>query len=200
MAGSKGIAGSAVLIGAAGLYFVYAGIKDVELIPGLRAIMRGQVPEGKPHAPFSPTDPAKYGVTATSSFIPQTIGPVKLVTVNGIRVNVSIAANLSRMISAAKGDGITLRGSGYRSSLEQANLRREHCCKDPNSSKCSCGPDTAPVGSSMHERGEAIDFRVASGRAIKASDPEYRWLKANANKYGFFNLPSETWHWSIKGK
>jgi D-alanyl-D-alanine carboxypeptidase len=52
----------------------------------------------------------------------------------------------------------------------------------------------------MHETGEAIDFRVASGRAIKATDPEYRWLKAHAATYGFFNLPSETWHWSINGK
>jgi hypothetical protein len=64
---NKGIAGSAVVIATAGLYLVYAGVKDVPLIDGLRDIMKGKVPTGKEHKPYSPTAPATVGVQAVSS-------------------------------------------------------------------------------------------------------------------------------------
>jgi LAS superfamily LD-carboxypeptidase LdcB len=47
----------------------------------------------------------------------------------------------------------------------------------------------------MHERGLAVDFASCSTR----SNPCYRWLAANAARYGLFNLPSEPWHWSTNG-
>ena len=51
----------------------------------------------------------------------------------------------------------------------------------------------------MHERGLAVDLTVG-GRAITSrSSPAFRWLAANAARYGFFNLPSEPWHWSVNG-
>ena len=28
----------------------------------------------------------------------------------------------------------------------------------------------------------------------------FKWLKANAARYGFYNLPSEAWHWSTTGR
>jgi hypothetical protein len=51
---SKGVAGSAVLLGTAGLYLAYAGVKDVPLIDGLRDIVRGKAPQGKPKLPYVP--------------------------------------------------------------------------------------------------------------------------------------------------
>ena len=51
----------------------------------------------------------------------------------------------------------------------------------------------------MHERGLAIDFTYA-GRVIGSrSSPAYKWLAANTSRYGFYNLPSEPWHWSTNG-
>ncbi len=47
----------------------------------------------------------------------------------------------------------------------------------------------------MHERGLAIDFSNCGVR----STPCYQWLAANAHRFGFFNLPSEPWHWSVNG-
>lgn len=71
---SKGVAGSAVLLGTAGLYLVYAGVKDVPLIDGLRDIVRGKAPKGAPKFPYVPkiaealaNMPASTGVTATGS-------------------------------------------------------------------------------------------------------------------------------------
>ena len=51
----------------------------------------------------------------------------------------------------------------------------------------------------MHERGLAVDFTCGSGYAIGRSSPCYAWLVSNAGSYGFINLPSEPWHWSVNG-
>jgi D-alanyl-D-alanine carboxypeptidase len=52
----------------------------------------------------------------------------------------------------------------------------------------------------MHERGMAIDFTY-NGRTIGSrSSKAYKWLKAHAASYGFYNLPSEPWHWSTNGR
>ena len=50
----------------------------------------------------------------------------------------------------------------------------------------------------MHEQGLAIDF-TQGGRTISRGSSAYSWLKANAASFGFYNLPSEAWHWSTNG-
>lgn len=117
-----------------------------------------------------------------------------LSTVHGITVAASIAGNLSALIDAAKRDGIALAGSGYRSNSRQRELYAQNCpggvCKVP----------TAVPGTSMHERGLAVDF-THQGRSISSrSSPAFRWLARNAGRYGFVNLPSEPWHWSTNGR
>jgi LAS superfamily LD-carboxypeptidase LdcB len=51
----------------------------------------------------------------------------------------------------------------------------------------------------MHEQGLAIDFTADGGIITSRSSPAYRWLQANASRYGLYNLPSEPWHWSVNG-
>ena len=52
----------------------------------------------------------------------------------------------------------------------------------------------------MHERGLAIDFTCNGGGVIGSrSSPCFQWLAGNASSYGFYNLPSEPWHWSTNG-
>ena len=63
-----------------------------------------------------------------------------------------------------------------------------------------CNPPTARPGSSMHERGLAIDFSCNGGGAIRRGNSCWNFLAANANSYGLYNLPSEPWHWSTKGR
>jgi hypothetical protein len=126
-------------------------------------------------------------------------GGVDLTTVRGITVHVAIAQPLEQMIGAAERDGITLTGSGYRSTQRQIELRRAHCGSshyavyEMPSSQCS--PPTARPGASMHERGLAVDFENCSTRSTAC----YQWLAANAATYGLYNLPSEPWHWSTDG-
>ncbi len=130
-------------------------------------------------------------------------GSGSIVSVRGIRVHQSIASQLASMLTAAEGDGISLSGGGYRDPSRQIALRRAHCGSSNYAvyrmSPSACSPPTARPGQSLHERGLAIDFTY-NGRAINSrSSPAFRWLRANAAGYGFYNLPSEPWHWSVNG-
>ena len=127
----------------------------------------------------------------------------ELTTVWGIQVHESIADKLLALLRAASRDGIRLGGGGYRSSQSQINLRRAHCGTSNwaiySKPSYQCRPPTARPGASMHERGLAVDF-TQNGRALWSNTSGYRWLKRNASKYGFRNLPSEPWHWSVNGR
>ncbi len=121
---------------------------------------------------------------------------ITLCAVQGIVVNVSIATSLNDMINAAKKDGITLTGGGWRSYNEQKALRGTNGCPaDDNASSSTCRVPTAPPGKSNHEQGEAIDFKNSSTRSTAV----YQWLNNNASRFGLKNFPKEAWHWSRTG-
>jgi D-alanyl-D-alanine carboxypeptidase len=132
-----------------------------------------------------------------------TAGNVPLVTVEGITVHAQIGPQVAAMVQAARADGLTLTGGGYRDPAEQIALRRAHCGTSdyaiyqmPSS---QCSPPTARPGSSNHELGLAIDLSC-NGILIRShSDPCFVWLAAHAASYGLSNLPSEPWHWSVDG-
>ncbi len=127
-------------------------------------------------------------------------GNIALATVGGITVAASIAGQLERLLNAASADGISLGGSGYRDSSSQAALRQTNGCPDIyDSPASSCRVPTARPGSSMHEQGLAIDFTYGGSLIRSRSGPGYNWLAGNAAGFGFFNLPSEPWHWSTNG-
>ena len=103
------------------------------------------------------------------------------------------------MLSAAAADGLSLSGGGWRDPSAQISLRQQHCGSSYYAiyemSSSSCRPPTARPGQSQHEVGLAIDFSNCSSRGSAC----FQWLNANANGFGFYNLPSEPWHWSING-
>ena len=131
-----------------------------------------------------------------------------LVTVRGITVAAAIGPALEALLDAAAADGIALGGSGYRSPEVTARLRRANGCPDVYESPASaCRIPTARPGTSEHETGLAIDF-TWRGQTICYPRPAARcsgnaafdWLRANAARFGFHNLPSEAWHWSTTGR
>lgn len=123
--------------------------------------------------------------------------------VGGIYVAKSIAGRLQGLLSAATSAGISLGGGGYRSSASQITLRTAHCGATPYAiyqmPASQCRPPTAKPGASMHERGLAVDFTAGGALITSRTNPAFVWLKANAGSYGFYNLPSEPWHWSTNG-
>ncbi|MDQ6797907.1 MAG: D-alanyl-D-alanine carboxypeptidase family protein, partial [Actinomycetota bacterium] len=127
-------------------------------------------------------------------------GTVELATVGGITVASRIAPQLQALLAAASADGVILGGSGWRSTQRQIELRGTNGCPDLYTSPPeSCAVPTAIPGTSMHEIGEAVDFTV-DGQTVTRGSPAFAWLVANAARYGFFNLPSEPWHWSVNAK
>lgn len=141
---------------------------------------------------------------ATTTTIPSGTGSwADMRNVQGIWVHYSIATNLNNMLNAARSAGHHLGGSGFRDPERQIQLRRQNCgptyydiWERPAS---QCNPPTARPGRSMHERGLAVDLTIGGFTIKSRSHPAFIWLNANAARYGFYNLPSEPWHWSING-
>lgn len=118
----------------------------------------------------------------------------------GIRMFKGIIPQVEAMIDAAANDPknpVTLTGSGWRDTKQQEKLRADHGCGGANvyNANCKASPPTAVPGRSRHEFGIAIDFSNCSSRSTAC----YKWLAANAARFGFKNLPSEPWHWSPGG-
>ncbi|MDD9371030.1 MAG: M15 family metallopeptidase, partial [Acidimicrobiales bacterium] len=122
-----------------------------------------------------------------------------------IKVAGTIAGNVQALLDAAAAQGVSLcASSGWRSPDRQVALRRQNCGTSnyaiyqmPSS---QCTPPTARPGSSMHERGLAIDFSCNGGGAIRRGNSCWNFLTSHANSYGLYNLPSEPWHWSTTGR
>jgi peptidoglycan hydrolase-like protein with peptidoglycan-binding domain len=131
-------------------------------------------------------------------------GAPNIVNVRGIYVASEIAAQVEALLGAARADGVPLTGSGYRSPTEQIATRKKNCgpthydIYDKPSSECS--PPTAKPGTSMHERGLAIDFKYGVNMAEQFKDtPGFVWLQRNASRFGLKNFAKEPWHWSTTG-
>jgi peptidoglycan hydrolase CwlO-like protein len=150
-----------------------------------------QAPGGGETAPLPPVGGGGGAGTGT--------GGISLCSVGGITINCAIQSQVAALLNAARADGLSLSGGGYRDPAQQIALRKQHCGTSyyaiyqmsPN----SCRPPTARPGQSQHEIGLAIDFSNCSSRGTAC----YQWLAGNASRFGFYNLPSEPWHWSTTG-
>ncbi|MEM9608553.1 MAG: M15 family metallopeptidase [Actinomycetota bacterium] len=132
------------------------------------------------------------------------VGIDQTVIVRGFRVHVDVAEDVEAMVAAAEEDGYSFGGGGWRDGATQIELRRAHCGPSeydiyvrPSN---ECRPPTARPRASMHERGLALDITNNGVLITRRDDPAYLWLFENAADYGFYNLPSEPWHWSINGR
>ncbi|QXC61241.1 M15 family metallopeptidase [Aquihabitans sp. G128] len=141
------------------------------------------------------------GTSTTTTTIPAP-ATTKVTCASGstITVATSIAGDVKALLAAAKADGLKLCGGGFRTADAQIAVRKANCgttyydiWQKPSS---QCSPPTAIPGTSMHERGLAIDFTSCDTRTTAC----YKWLAANAADFGLQNLPSEPWHWSTNGR
>ena len=120
-------------------------------------------------------------------------------SVYGVTVHRTVAYAFRRMLDDAKADGVVMSAGGFRTKQRQIELRTINGCPDVwTAPASSCRVPTAIPGRSLHELGLAVDI-TADGRTINAKSPAFAWLKLHAAEYGFVNLPSEAWHWSITG-
>ena len=151
-----------------------------------------------PNAVWHTNTPMPNCSTVTTGVTPDQV----VRAANGVVVHPCVASSFNRMVADAKAQGVDLRGGGYRDPQQQIAVRKANCGTThydiylkPSS---ECTPPTARPGNSMHEKGLAVDF-TANSRTITTSSAQFVWLSRNAADYGFYNLPSEPWHWSTNG-
>ena len=128
---------------------------------------------------------------------------IDVTTVRGIVVNVLVADQVEAILAAMAAEGFTLGGGGYRSTESQIRVRRANCGTSEYAiwemPARQCRPPTARPGLSQHELGLAIDITY-NGRVLRTRNSDvFRALARIAPQYGFYNLPSEPWHWSTTG-
>jgi hypothetical protein len=142
-------------------------------------------------------------LTARAGRVPVLAAEGNLVIVHGIKVDASIADALARMIEAAAASGFELGGNGYRSAAQQIAVRRSNCGSSDydiwQKPASQCRPPAARPGTSMHERGLAVDFTCNGALITSYGSACFGWMKANAPGFGFRNRPGEAWHWSPNG-
>ncbi|MEU8658354.1 D-alanyl-D-alanine carboxypeptidase family protein [Actinoplanes philippinensis] len=120
-------------------------------------------------------------------------------SVYGTTVHKNVAFAFKRMVDDARADGIALSGGGFRTKERQIELRTINGCPDVwTAPASSCRVPTAIPGRSLHEIGLAVDV-TSGGRTLTRKSKAFAWMTAHAAEYGFVNLPSEAWHWSITG-
>lgn len=105
---------------------------------------------------------------------------------NGKYLNTRAAGPFKAMVAAARKAGIRLScTSGYRSNAQQAYLYRLY--------RQGRGNLAARPGYSNHQMGLSMDIGGIGSYGSRA----YKWLKANAARFGFRNdVRGEFWHWT----
>jgi hypothetical protein len=106
------------------------------------------------------------------------------------------------LVSDARAAGLAapllLPTSGYRSSARQKELFAA-AVKRYGSPEAATRWVARP-GGSAHQSGRAIDFYLGGRNDSANVDslrklPAYRWMAANAERFGFYPYPREPWHW-----
>jgi hypothetical protein len=114
-----------------------------------------------------------------------------------IRLYTAASRALDKLLAAAETDKVAFKINGaYRTIPDQERIKARY------------GPDAAEPGTSNHGFGLAVDFSTPGDlKQLTISTKQYKWLKANASKYGFRRLGFaghragenwEAWHWEYQ--
>lgn len=120
------------------------------------------------------------------------LGKITLIMIDGKPVEQQTGKQFLAMRAAALRDGVKLvLNSGFRTWAEQVRLYGLYLAGKGNLA--------AKPGFSNHQSGLAVDIQVGNS----FTSPVYRWLDANAARYGFVNTGKsfsqpEPWHWERK--
>ncbi len=122
-----------------------------------------------------------------------------------LEIHSQVEPFLNRLLSAAKKDGIALKIVSAFRSFDTQELLKSHYKVTYGS---GANQFSADQGYSEHQLGTTVDFATASSTFNGFEKTEaYKWLMANAYKYGFvISYPEENtyyqfepWHWRFVG-
>ncbi len=193
------------------------------LLAGGAAIVYATLPHGNPPATTNPPDPnATSTPTATAptadnvlNHLPYSEAPdTELVSIgDGYRLRTAAAAKFQAMVAAARSRGINITTiSAFRSVEDQKRLFFG-VGADRGQKPIERAEVSAPPKYSEHHTGYAVDIGDSSVPTTNLNQnfdttPAFKWLKANAAKYGFeLSFPKgniqkvsyEPWHWRFVG-
>ncbi len=136
---------------------------------------------------YSLSDPKSPWVVVNKSrpLNPLTYAPADLTTVGSQQLRKEAADALSRMIAAAKAEGLTITPmSGYRSYSRQETVYKNEVAAY---GQAKADSQSAKPGYSEHQTGWAIDVG-GGGCGIEdcfGNTPNGKWVAANSYKHGF---------------
>lgn len=115
-----------------------------------------------------------------------------------------------RMVAAARAETPVLRAhpalltlfSGFRSpGYDAARCARDGNCGGIVRAACSAHRTGLAMDMVMGTApAYAVDSSADANRLAQVRGPAYRWLLANARRFGFVNYPFEPWHWEWTGE
>jgi D-alanyl-D-alanine carboxypeptidase len=127
-----------------------------------------------------------------------------------IQLRPGALAAYRRMAAAARADDRRIAAdprnltifSGYRSPAADA----ARCIADNNCNgvvRATCSPHRTGLAMDLYvgqAPGFGPDSSADANRLIMSRTPTYRWLVANADRFGFVPYPFEPWHWEWTGE
>ena len=115
-----------------------------------------------------------------------------------------------RMVAAARAESAEVRAepalltlfSGFRSpAYDAARCARDGNCGGAVRAACSAHRTGLAMDMVMGTApGYAVDSSADANRLAQVRGPAYRWLIANARRFGFVNYVFEPWHWEWTGE
>jgi hypothetical protein len=92
--------------------------------------------------------------------------------------------------------------SGYRSpEADAARCSAENNCQGIVRARCSAHRTGLAIDIDLGAApGERVDSADDANRLFVSRSPAYRWLVANAARFGFVPYPFEPWHWEWTGE
>lgn len=179
------------------------GVVDLDTLKSLAVIVQGRRPIVKAHAGGAcPEPPDEAGLAAAR---PEEGYKGKLVSMRP-----EVLEAYRRMVAAARAAEPEIASdpqwlsvvSAYRSpAYDAARCASEGNCDGVRRAVCS-----------PHRTGLALDLYVGevgdlgplsvedANRLAQSRTAAYRWLVANASRFGFVNYPFEPWHWEWAGE
>jgi hypothetical protein len=178
------------------------GVMDPATFTAMEVVWQGRRPfvaASKAQCPPSPPETSLATIPSADAYG----GKVMLLRPGALAAYQSMAAAARAATPALKADKRLLTiFSAYRSAdSDAARCARENNCQGVVRASCSA-----------HLTGLAIDVYLGAAPGLKpeSSDdanrlfisrgPAYRWMVANASRFGFVPYPFEPWHWEWTGE
>jgi hypothetical protein len=100
-------------------------------------------------------------------------------------------ASFNAMKAAAAGDGVSLGFVSAWRSWKLQDRAHQHFLATGNNLAGNPVPNVAHPDNSNHPKGLALDFALKTGT--------HEWLEQNADRFGWYPISSEAWHWEYRG-